>query len=356
MHRWNKFVLGNAYANNAVKVHPKTRAGKAEQKNNFNLISAIHESEYSNVKKPLEPAHRFEVSLEPDAFTEEKYTLFENYQRVVHHEKPSDISKKGFRRFLCDSPLHRTSRPFNGIEQPLGSFHQCYRLDGRLIAVGIVDLLPHCVSGVYFMYHEDFSSWSFGKLSALREATLALEVGYRYYYMGYYIHSCVKMRYKADYRPQYVLDPESLEWDPLDGGLRRLLDTKAYVSLSRERGSSGDKGIPNKEAIGHRHTEKMSSGLPFPLPADASAAVEGGTSLFGLEIPGVLTAEEIVEKVDINRISMELRGGLVVQMEDLVAWEDGDILDPRSLKGFIAEFAACVGPKVAKTMVVRLNR
>lgn len=181
--------------------------------------------------------------------------------------------------------------------------------------MGVIDLLPHCVSGVYFMYHEDFERWSFGKLSALREAALALEAGYEYYYMGYYIHSCMKMRYKSDYKPQYVLDPESLEWDPLDGDLRRLLDSKAYVSLSRERGSSGDKAVSDGESSEYRHEGMKSDSLRYPLPADAEAAVEHGASLFELEIPGVLTVEEVVEKVDIGRISMELRGGLVVQME-----------------------------------------
>lgn len=356
VHRWNKFVLGDAYIKNAARAYPKTKAEKGQQRNSFGLIEAIHESEYSNIKRPPEPAHRLEVSLEPDNFTEEKYTIFENYQRAVHHEKPSDISQQGFRRFLCDSPLHRTTRASNGTEQPLGSFHQCYRLDGRLIAVGVIDLLPHCVSGVYFMYHEDFERWSFGKLSALREAALALEAGYEYYYMGYYIHSCMKMRYKSDYKPQYVLDPESLEWDPLDGDLRRLLDSKAYVSLSHERGSSGDKAVSDGESGEYQHKGMKFDSLPFPLPADAEAAVEHGTSLFELKIPGVLTVEEVVEKVDISRISMEIRGGLVVQMEGLVAWENGNLLDPQSLKGFIAEFAACVGPKVAKSMVVRLSR
>jgi arginine-tRNA-protein transferase len=29
-----------------------------------------------------------------------------------------------------------------------GSFHQHYRIDGKLVAVGVVDILPHClVSG-----------------------------------------------------------------------------------------------------------------------------------------------------------------------------------------------------------------
>ena len=57
----------------------------------------------------------------------------------------------------------------------------------------------------------------------MREISLAVEGGYHYYYMGtikvifeklevqltagpgYYIHSCVKMRYKSDFRPTYVL-------------------------------------------------------------------------------------------------------------------------------------------------------
>ena len=28
----------------------------------------------------------------------------------------------------------------------------CYRLDGRLIAMGVLDLLPHGVSSVYLLY------------------------------------------------------------------------------------------------------------------------------------------------------------------------------------------------------------
>lgn len=29
----------------------------------------------------------------------------------------------------------------------------------------------------------------------------------KYYYMGYYIHTCPKMRYKADYTPSELLCP-----------------------------------------------------------------------------------------------------------------------------------------------------
>lgn len=187
----------------------------------------------------------------------------------------------------------------NGKTQPLGSYHQCYRLDGRLIAMGVLDLLPHCVSGVYFIYHSDFEKWSFGKQSALREAALALEDGYEYYYMGYYIHSCVKMRYKGEYRPQHVLDPETNQWDPLDGELRHLLDKKRFVSLSREHRRSAIKaaasGAPAELEEDDYHD------YPLPTASEAGDAVQDGMSLFDLRVPGVMTAEEVEQDYPLDQ-------------------------------------------------------
>jgi arginine-tRNA-protein transferase len=68
-----------------------------------------------------------------------------------------------------------------------------YRLDGKLIAIGVVDILPKCVSSVYFIYDPEWQKYSFGKvtvhllhrailtnsshkLSALRETLLAQEI------------------------------------------------------------------------------------------------------------------------------------------------------------------------------------
>jgi len=63
---------------------------------------------------------------------------------------------------------------------------------------------------------------------------LAKEEGYKWWYAGFYIHSCVKMRYKGDYMPQYMLDPDSYNWDPLDDEMKKKLDSRKFVSLSRE--------------------------------------------------------------------------------------------------------------------------
>jgi arginine-tRNA-protein transferase len=272
---------------------------KARLKNTFDLTREVHKAELQNVNQPPEPAHRFGVTLEPAEFTVEKYELFKNYQQNVHKEKPSEISQSGFKRFLCESPLKQTSRQVNGKEQYLGSYHQCYRLDGRLIAMGVLDLLPHCVSGVYMLYHSDFEQWQFGKLSALREAALALEGGYQYYYMGYYIHSCVKMKYKGDYKTQHVLDPETYEWSPLDDELRGLLDKKAYVSMSREQRRKTQEDATDQDDFPE---------YPLPTAAEAGKATKKGMSILDLKIPGVMTVEEIEEQLDLDTMPICLGG------------------------------------------------
>lgn len=181
VNRFNKYVIGDAYAKEAARLYPKSREQARKRDTEFDLVERIHECETPLLKQPPEPSHAFTVTLEPDDFTEEKFRVFENYQQVVHQESPSSISRDGFRRFLCASPLRReTYTAPDGRERQLGSYHQCYRLDGQLVAMGVLDLLPDCVSAVYFLYHESIHKFSPGKLGALREIALAIEGGYRY--------------------------------------------------------------------------------------------------------------------------------------------------------------------------------
>lgn len=251
------------------------------------------------MKSPPKPEHRFEVTLEEDCFTEEKYQLFRNYQHHVHHEPISEIStSKGFERFLCSSPLTKRTRRTRDKEQDLGSYHQCYRLNGRLIAMAVLDLLPNGVSAVYFVYHVDFERWSFGKVSALREIALALKSEREYYYMGYYIHSCIKMRYKGDYNPQQILDPESYDWNPLDDNMKRLFDLKSYISMSHENDVS--EVAKNKRPVDYAEREI------FDTPAKAAKAVSEGLSLFKIAMPGVSTADDVITRIDLNSIKVEI--------------------------------------------------
>ncbi|CEO60412.1 Putative Arginyl-tRNA--protein transferase 1 [Penicillium brasilianum] len=340
INRWNKFILGPEYIRKAARLCPRSREEKRHRKCNFDLQSAVHEAEYSNVKRPidpvterpLEPAHKFEVNIEGDSVSQAKFDLFVKYQTTVHKEDVSRWKTKDFEGFLC-SGIKRTPNPItksNASEKKLGSWHQCYRLDGKLIAVAVLDLVPSGVSSVYIFYDPDYEQWEFGKLSAMREIAFAQENNYAYYYMGFYIHSCVKMRYKGNFRPQYILDPESYDWDPLDGELSKKLDTQPYVSMSRERAPQDAR--------------------PFPdIDPDVD---ETELSLFDINMPGVLTLEE-VKALDLDHWYL-LYHGSFVQMDDLVGWDRMPMDSPQSVKGIVAELAAVLGPKLVKDSAVVL--
>jgi len=134
-------------------------------------------------------------------------------------------------------PIPYPTLPPAHLPKNYGSYHQCYRIDGELIAVGVLDILPKCVSSVYFMYDKKWEKYSLGKLSALREVALAREIheagieSMDALYMGFYVHTCPKMRYKGDYSPSFLLDPEEYTWFPLKECAPHL-DKHRYVSFA----------------------------------------------------------------------------------------------------------------------------
>lgn len=50
------------------------------------------------------------------------------------------------------------------LPQQYGAHHQLYRVDGELIAMGVLDILPNCVSSVYFIYSPKWAWASLGKV------------------------------------------------------------------------------------------------------------------------------------------------------------------------------------------------
>ncbi|KAF8365300.1 ate-1 [Pristionchus pacificus] len=141
----------------------------------------------------------------------EEYQLFKKYQESIHSDE--DVTRRGFDRFLVKSPL-TSSNP------SLGSFHMRYVMDGSIIAVGVIDILTESVSAKYLFYDPDYSFLSLGTYTALREIELVRKLvrempRLRYYYMGYYISDCPKMRYKGTFRPSDLLCDKSHQWVPL---------------------------------------------------------------------------------------------------------------------------------------------
>ncbi|KAM9808458.1 arginyl-tRNA--protein transferase 1 isoform X5 [Syngnathus typhle] len=189
--------------------------------------------------KPSESQVRLvPVNFEDPQFTasyEQSVALYSRYQMAIHGDDPSECSESKFRRFLCDSPLE-AEHSDDGPEMGYGSFHQQYWLDGQIVAVGVIDILPTCVSSVYLYYHPDFAFLSLGSYSALREIAFTRQLQKQsaklsHYYLGFYIHSCPKMRYKGQYRPADLLCPETYVWVTIEKCLS-LLENSRYARFN----------------------------------------------------------------------------------------------------------------------------
>uniref|UniRef100_A0A3Q3M9X8 Arginyl-tRNA--protein transferase 1 n=1 Tax=Mastacembelus armatus TaxID=205130 RepID=A0A3Q3M9X8_9TELE len=191
--------------------------------------------------------HCLEVRLVPVSFEDPQFTssyqqsaaLYTRYQMAIHGDDPSECSE--ITTFLCCFPLYsfpQAEYSPDGPEVGYGSFHQQYWLDGRIVAVGVVDILPTCVSSVYLYYHPDFASLSLGSYSALREIAFTRQLQKQspklsYYYLGFYIHSCPKMRYKGQYQPSDLLCPETYVWVPIERCVPQLENSR-YARLNQD--------------------------------------------------------------------------------------------------------------------------
>lgn len=267
----------------------------------------------------------------------------------MHKEPPEKISRNGFKKFLCNSPLRReTFVDTDGKKRELGSFHHCYRLDGQLVAIGVLDLLPNCVSAVYFLYHDSVHTHNPGKVGALREIALAAEAGYRWWYSGYYIHSCAKMRYKIDYSPQYVLDPEALTWDLLDKDALAIFDRQPYVSLSRERRRLGLDGTTSTETA-HDSAEETSG-------SDDSEVDEEDSFLLKSDMPGIPSLEQMLEVDMDDLLLVSDHSPALFHASDLVVWDTEGVDDFGSLRSRIAELVAAIGPDLMSEFCLDFRR
>ncbi|XP_012218425.2 arginyl-tRNA--protein transferase 1 isoform X1 [Linepithema humile] len=172
--------------------------------------------------------------------------LYKKYQMAIHGDLPDQCDKKSFFNFLVKSPLQQWT-PDSGPLQGYGSFHEQYWLDNELIAVGVIDILPFGISSVYFFYDPAYSQLSLGTFSSLREVYLTRQLNkvannLKYYYMGFYIHTCPKMRYKARMRPSKLLCPETYVWCDIESCLAKL-DKEKYCRFNGDIDAIDEDGI-----------------------------------------------------------------------------------------------------------------
>lgn len=134
-----------------------------------------------------------QVSIGPPRASDEKWDMYRSYLSEQHDGTMSD-DRESFERFLYRSPID--------------TIEMTYRVGGGLVGVGILDVTPLCLSSVYFYFDPNHFRRSLGVFSVIMEIEECRRRGLPYWYGGYYVAGCQRMRYKADYRPNERLGPD----------------------------------------------------------------------------------------------------------------------------------------------------
>jgi arginine-tRNA-protein transferase len=141
-----------------------------------------------------------EIRVESAVLTEEKLQLYRRYL-ADRHDGQMTGSAEEFREFLYTSPIR--------------THELSYRLAGRLVAVGVVDIEPRAVSAVYCYYDPNMPRRSLGVLNVLHTIELCRKQARPYLYLGFFIKDCQAMNYKANYRPAELLQADG-RWVPIE--------------------------------------------------------------------------------------------------------------------------------------------
>ena len=153
-------------------------------------------------KRVLRRNRDLEVSFEMPSSSDEIYHLYASYINQRHSD--GDMyppSLEQFESFLCQGPAASNTRFI------------CFRLEQKLLAVAVVDILPKGLSAIYTFFDPSYEVRSLGRLAVLWQIRWAQSQTMDFVYLGYWIKECQKMAYKAEYRPLQVF--ESLDWQPL---------------------------------------------------------------------------------------------------------------------------------------------
>jgi len=120
--------------------------------------------------------------------------------------------------FYSTDKIDKTYREFKDeglYPAQKGTYHMYHRIDGKLVAVGVVDILKTFFNSAYFIYDPEYSFLNLGVVGAIRElefmrmAKKKFNPDLKYYQLGDMVPNCSKVNYKLHYKPGLVLCPRT---------------------------------------------------------------------------------------------------------------------------------------------------
>ena len=202
--------------------------------------------------KGIKHTYTFELTSHYEG-TPEKIAIYKKYQIAIHKDKEEECTIERYNRAWGESNLISKE---NSIKLPkdlkqktknpeiypskYGTYNFIHKIDNKIIAVGVWDILPTSLSSVYLYYDPSYSFLDLGIVTAVKEIEYVksfhdlIDSNFKYYVMGFYIDNCQKMKYKGEYHPTEILDIFTLNFVNLDDVKNVIKDNKCH-KLSNEK-------------------------------------------------------------------------------------------------------------------------
>lgn len=109
-----------------------------------------------------------------------------------------------------------------GVYPGLGTFHMYHRIDGKLVAVNVIDILKEVFVSGYCIYDPEMNFLSLGVVTAIRELEYIRLIqekynsNMKYYQLGELVVTCPKVNYKLNYKPGFMICPRTKKLVPID--------------------------------------------------------------------------------------------------------------------------------------------
>jgi len=137
-----------------------------------------------------------ELSVVDAAFSDEYFALYRRYLDSRHLDgSMANPAAEDFKQFLY---CNWSDTQFLEL-----------RLNGRLVAVAVTDMVSDGISAVYSFFDPELQKRSLGSYCILTQIDFVKALGLDYVYLGYWIEKHHKMHYKTNFRPlQLYIDEQ----------------------------------------------------------------------------------------------------------------------------------------------------
>jgi arginine-tRNA-protein transferase len=183
---------------------------------------------------------------------DERFQIYKKYQMNIHKDPIEKVSKERYNRAWGETDLidnkgiklpsdlnKKTNHP-EIYPKKYGTYNFIHRIDGKIIAVGIWDILPTSLSSVYLYYDTDYQFLDLGVFTAIREIEYVksfhdlIDNNFKYYMMGFYCETVQKLRYKGFYQPTELLDRYTMNYVYLKDVQKLISDGKNHKLCDKE--------------------------------------------------------------------------------------------------------------------------